>query len=202
MAPPERSILGRRAVLVGGASGLAVLVGACRGTPAAAPPSTPGTALPRTDGSTSPTSPSTGPGSQAPAPAAETADRTRLRMALEKTEAMLAGLLSLRRRAEETRGLVELHTTHRLTLLELLEEAEAPLPAPGSPPLTRAEVPLREGLLQAELVSAALAAEAGPVARVLAAMSAGIAQRLALLPAAPPADPVASDQPSPSGADT
>lgn len=181
MAMPERPVLGRRAALLVGAGGLAALVAACRGaTPTSAPSPTPGAAS-SSAGSDPTTLVPTPQSSTAP----ETGDRIRLRMALDKTEAMLAGLLALRVRAG-TQPLVDLHTTHRATLLDLLGEAAAPLPSPVGPPLTRAEVPLRESGLQAELVSASLAAEDGLVARLLASMSAGVAQRLVLLPPAPP----------------
>lgn len=195
MAMPERPVLGRRAALLVGAGGLAALVAACRGaTPTSTPSPTPGTASSSAGSDPTSLAPSPTPQSST-APAA--GDRVRLRMALDKTEAMLAGLLALRVRAG-TQPLVDLHTTHRATLLDLLGEAAAPLPSPVGPPLTRAEVPLRESGLQAELVSASLAADDGLVARLLASMSAGVAQRLVLLPPAPPRRRP-SGEPTPGG---
>lgn len=206
MAEREHLLLGRRAALsgmLGGMLGGLGMLAACTSeTPAAGPSSTaPSTSTTNPSDSASVTaSPEDGLTDQASSdPPLETGDRTRVRRALEKTEAMLAGLLSLRRR-DESRGLEELHSAHRAALLGLLGEEEGPLPSPQVPPLTRADLPLREAGLQAELVAAALIADDGAVARVLAAMSAGIAQRLATLPAAaPPATKGPGIDPPPSG---
>ena len=84
--------------------------------------------------------------------------------------------------------LVALHTAHRSELMTLLEEPDRPFPEAPDPRLTAAEIPLREAGMQAELVSAALSADDGLVARLLASMSAGIAQWLATLPAQPGED--------------
>jgi hypothetical protein len=119
-------------------------------------------------------------------------------LALEKTEGMLAGLLALRRPGGAA-GLVDLHTAHRTALMTVLAEPDRALPEALEPRLTRREIPLREAGLQAELVSAALTAEDGLVARLLASMSAGVAQQLALLPSSTssgPADSPAADSPS------
>ncbi len=81
----------------------------------------------------------------------------------------------------------------------MLDEPDRPLPEVTEPPLIRPEIPLREAGLQAELVSASLAAEDGLVARLLASMSAGVAQRLALLPSSTsggPSGPSAARSPS------
>ncbi len=207
--------LGRRAALLGGAGGLAWLVTGCTtggpSSPTATPtsPSSRGvtpspSATPTAPAETSPTGASEAPSDTVPSPL-ETGDRTRVRLALEKTEAMLAGLLALRRPGSAA-GLVELHTAHRAALLTVLEEPDRPLPAPTQPRLTRPEIPLREAGLQAELVSASLTAEDGLVARLLASMSAGVAQRLAQLPSStsggPSSEPTTgpSGSPSPTGA--
>lgn len=70
-------------------------------------------------------------------------------------------------------GLVTLHRAHIMAL-------DGTPPAPG--PVRRVDavaVRRRERLLQAHLVEAAVAAESGPLARLLASMSAAVAQRLA-----------------------
>ncbi len=199
--------LGRRTALLGGAGGLAWLVTGCTTggptAPAASPASSPpsGDAPSSSDPSASPAAPTeTDPTETVPSPL-ETGDRTRVRLALEQTEAMLAGLLALRRPGSAA-GLVELHTAHRAALLTMLDEPDRPLPEATEPRLTRPEIPLREAGLQAELVSASLAAEDGLVARLLASMSAGVAQRLALLPSATEGGPSSGSSagPSPSGA--
>ena len=201
--------LGRRAALLAGAGGLASLLAACAtgGNPsgtASGASTTPGPSpTPGGSPSTSTAPPSgspTGSATQSPSPL-ETGDRTRVRMALEKTEAMLAGLAGLparRRRRPDLRRLADLHTAHRAELLTVLEEPDRPLPAAPEPPLTASEIPLREAGLQAELVSAALAAEDGLVARLLAAMSAGVAQWLATLPTPPARNDGAAPSTSPS----
>ncbi len=202
--------LGRRAALLGVAGGLAWLVTGCTpGGPASptASPSATASTVPTPTASASPTSPGETPSTEpstdpSPSPL-ETGDRTRVRLALEKTEAMLAGLLALRRPGSAA-GLIELHTTHRAALLTMLDEPDRPLPEATQPRLTRPEIPLREAGLQAELVSASLTAEDGLVARLLASMSAGVAQRLAQLPSSTPGGPSGgpSAGSSPTGAAT
>ncbi len=203
--------LPRRAALLGGAGGLAWLVAGCTPTDPAAPtgsadPSSPAASTPAATDPSGPTTVTTDPTPSEASPSPlETGDRTRVRLALEKTEAMLAGLLALRRPGSAA-GLIELHTAHRAELLAMLDEPDRPLPEATQPRLTRPEIPLREAGLQAELVSAALAAEDGLVARLLASMSAAVAQRLAQLPPStsggPSADPSSgrSGTPSPTGA--
>lgn len=195
--------VGRRAALLGGAGGLAWLVSGCTsadpgspsaGTTGASSPTAAGTSSAAPSATPSPTPTEPAPSETGPTPL-ETGDRTRVRLALEKTEAMLAGLLALRRPGTAA-GLVELHTAHREALMTVLEEPDRPLPEAPQPRLTRPEIPLREAGLQAELVSAALTAEDGLVARLLASMSAGVAQQLALLPSSTSAGP--TDSPSPT----
>ena len=202
--------LGRRTALLAGAGGLASLLAACAGTgqpSSTAPgpsgtPSSPSTAPPSgTPSATTPTPTGSSTGSPSASGPLESGDRTRVRMALEKTEGMLAGLAALplrRRRRPEVERLVALHTAHRSELMMLLEEPDAPLPEAPDPRLTVAEIPLREAGMQAELVSAALSADDGLVARLLASMSAGIAQWLATLPAQPTEDGGAAPSTSPS----
>lgn len=196
--------VGRRAALLGGAGGLAWLVTGCTSgdpgsssgtTGVSSPTAAPSSAAPSGSPSATPTEPA--PTQTGPSPL-ETGDRTRVRLALEKTEAMLAGLLALRRPGR-TAGLVELHTAHRAALMTVLEEPDRPLPDAPEPRLTRSEVPLREAGLQAELVSAALTAEDGLVARLLASMSAGVAQQLALLPSSTSGGPAGSPSPTSPG---
>lgn len=73
-------------------------------------------------------------------------------------------------------GMTDLVTLHRAHITAL----DGTPPAPG--PVRRVDavaVRRREHLLQAHLVEAAVAAESGPLARLLASMSAAVAQRLA-----------------------
>lgn len=77
------------------------------------------------------------------------------------------------------RPLVRLHRRH---LAEL--EADGAEPAAG-PRGSASEVLQREQQLQQRLVEAAVAAGSGELARVLASMSAAVAQQLAVLPVAP-----------------
>jgi hypothetical protein len=75
--------------------------------------------------------------------------------------------------------LVALHRAH-------LDALEADQPAPGRPARRRTPAEVRRGevLLQRRLDDAALAAESGALARLLASMAAAVAQRLAAMPAA------------------
>ncbi len=202
--PRASLVLGRRAALaglVGGGVATGALLAGCRaGSTGDTGPTSPGAGP--SDGlatSSAGADPSETPSSEPTdgSSALETGDRTRVRMALDKTEAMLAGVLALRQ-TPVTRGLVSLHTAHRTTLRALLDVDTSPTPS-APPPLTRAELPLREAGLQAELVAASLAAEDGLVARLLASMSAGVAQQLAALPVGGPPRP--GTEPSPSGAE-
>jgi hypothetical protein len=172
MVTRSRPVVGRRSVLLGG-------LGAMSGTAWALAGCGTGQA-PTSAADSSSASPSVGasPSDSTSGLPAETPDRARVRVALDKTEAMLAGLLALRRQVPDVVELQHVHAAHRIVLLDLLDESDGPLPAPPTPALTLAEVPLREAGLQAELVSSALSAENGLVARVLATMSAGIAQSL------------------------
>jgi hypothetical protein len=197
MAAPEHPALGRRAALLGVLGGGVVILTGCESrTPAATPSGSPNDL-----GTPSPTVPPTGSASSSASSSAgvlpETADRLRVGRALASTEALLAGLVALRR-PDGTAALAAMHTAHRTVLLDLLGTPGSPLPAAPLPALHRAEVPLREAGLQAELVSAALTAEDGLVARLLASMSAGIAQHLMTLPPSTPPRGNPSADPSPS----
>ena len=79
-------------------------------------------------------------------------------------------------------GRLELASLHRAHL----EALDGRVPA-GSParPVSAAVVRRREQHLQAHLVDAAMAAESGALARLLASMSAAVAQRLAVDGATP-----------------
>lgn len=81
----------------------------------------------------------------------------------------------------QRRALARLHAAHLAALDASPTEGGAPAPAPR----TRAEalrlVRRRESALQRFLVGASVAAESGALARLLASMSAAVAQRLAVL---------------------
>lgn len=75
-------------------------------------------------------------------------------------------------------GELELATLHRAHIDAL--DGEMPTEAAGRAPSAEV-VRRREQLLQAHLVDAAMAAESGALARLLASMSAAVSQRLAVL---------------------
>ena len=75
-------------------------------------------------------------------------------------------------------GELELATLHRAHIEAL--DGEVPTEAAGRRPSAEV-VRRREQLLQAHLVDAAMAAQSGALARLLASMSAAVSQRLAVL---------------------
>jgi hypothetical protein len=92
------------------------------------------------------------------------------------------------RLAEPLTPLVEMHAAHT----DALGERSTPGPSPSGSPSTAAfagpaaalrTVRAREQRLQGVLTDAAVAARSGTLARLLASMSAGVAQHLASLPA-------------------
>jgi hypothetical protein len=93
---------------------------------------------------------------------------------------VVAHLLAAERLAAAGRqaDLVALHRAH-------LDALEADQPAPRRPARRRSRAEVRRGelLLQRRLTRAALAAESGALARLLASMAAAVAQRVAAMPA-------------------
>lgn len=124
----------------------------------------------------------------APEPAADPdtdADTGLLTAALDAIDEVVVLLTTVRRREASLRAsltpLVRLHEAHRALLTEAAPDQHPPkvsrarLPRRGS---ARAAVVEREHALAAHLAEAAVAAESGTFARVLASMSAGIGQHV------------------------
>ncbi|MET3960476.1 hypothetical protein ABIE44_000410 [Marmoricola sp. OAE513] len=84
-------------------------------------------------------------------------------------------------------GLTALHQAHLEALQDAVPDdvdpapAQAPPAAPASRPLAMKDVRTAEKALHDQLVGLALRAESGPFARLLATMTAGISQQLAVL---------------------
>ncbi|SDC62559.1 hypothetical protein [Nocardioides lianchengensis] len=78
------------------------------------------------------------------------------------------------------RPLVRLHRRHLAELDAPAEEPATPSDSPTTAPVAAAEVVRQEQRLQRRLVTAAVAAESGELARVLGSMSAAVAQQLAV----------------------
>lgn len=122
----------------------------------------------------------------------ESADRVLVRRALEATTALLAALATPPlARIRGVAALQRMHQAHAQALADALGET-APETAPGTspqaPPRSRRELLVRETGHQSELVTAAMQAGDGGVARLLAVLAASVAQHLAVLPApGPPA---------------
>ena len=97
-------------------------------------------------------------------------------------EALIAEVVADIRRARELAAvdnkpaLVTLHDTH----LAALGAATSPSPSPSLPPIPR-DMTTTETTLKTQLTAAALHAEDGGLARMLASMSAAVAQHTVLL---------------------
>ena len=83
--------------------------------------------------------------------------------------------------AAQVPQLVAMHTAH-LAALEADTATASPSGSPSGPPTTRADVRRAERDLKTYLVDASLRAESGPLARLLASMSAAVSQQLTVLP--------------------
>jgi hypothetical protein len=170
----------RRGAL-GGAIGL-VLVSACD-VDDLRPPEDQTTPVP------SPTPGATG----TPEPDADTA------LAEDTAHSMVAALVlatGVRRAFPRLRGplqpLVRMHRAH-LAVLEAPDDRSVPAPDVGGTPAEAvAAVRTAEQALQEVLATAAVEAQSGALARLLASMSASVSQHLAVLPSGPP---VAEDTP-------
>lgn len=88
--------------------------------------------------------------------------------------------------AATVRGLTAMHRAHDEVLAEAAAGSARPRRAsakvPADPDRALALVRTREAVLQRELVDLAVSARSGPLARLLASMSASVAQHLAALP--------------------
>jgi hypothetical protein len=111
--------------------------------------------------------------------------------ALASTESLLAALGAVTARWGRLRDpLVAMHQAHSDLLRAVLGlpaddgSTSSPGPAPEAG-LTRTGLRVQESALQAELVAAAIRAEDGAVARLLAVLSAAVAQQLLGLPEGP-----------------
>jgi hypothetical protein len=161
VSPPPPSAT-RRTALTGALVGLATVAGCDDDGPREGPaigPST-GAPVPDDEGAADP----------------DTALVEEVVAGIGETAAMVA---ATRRRHRDLRGplrlFVHLHTAH-------LEALEAPAPAPlldGRPGLD--QVRRAEKRLQGQLADAAVRAESGALARLLASMAAAVAQHLAVL---------------------
>ena len=167
-APPSaatrRAVLAGSLLLLGGAAACDLEPGR-RGTAGPTPGPTPGPTEPAAD-----------------------ADAGLLERVVAETTAVLALVESVRRRDRPAvQGLVALHRAH-LPLLDA--DVPAAAAAPAAPGRTRlAQVRAREEALQRLLADAAVSVASGPLARLLASMSAGVAQHLAVLPTPPSPTP-------------
>lgn len=178
--PPAPVAASRRGLLIGGAGAAALLAGctATGGTrpDAAAPvPSTQPGALGAEDG--------------AEDGAEEVDDAGLLAEAREAVAGVAALVVAARRSAPPLRAtlapLLALHEAHAEALGRPLEPVRARRRAAPPDPLL-ALVREREERLQERLTDLAVAVGSGALARLLASMSAGLSQRLAVLPTAAP----------------
>ena len=85
------------------------------------------------------------------------------------------------------RALGELHAAHLAALAGRPAAGGSPVPAFDGPDEALGRVRVREQQAQRRLAAWSVAAESGALARLLASMSAGVAQHLAQLPAVLPA---------------
>lgn len=172
---PTTSRLTSRRTTLGAVAGLAVLAG-CDDDPGARGP----VVGPRTDATGRATDPGYPATSEAPDDDADEAlvdeVRTRIRGTLATVVAVRAGQRSLRRRLAP---LVRLHEAH---LAELAGDDAPDLEPEAGPVRGLAQVKAVEAALQRRLTDAAVAAESGAVARLLASMAAAVAQHRAVLP--------------------
>ncbi|HTW13531.1 MAG TPA: hypothetical protein VMF51_00310 [Nocardioides sp.] len=130
---------------------------------------------PRSD----PTSP-TDPDSSAPP---EDADTTLVAGVVVDLTGLLATVRAVPRPERAAfRPLARLHRQHLLALGADEAVTAASPSVPASEPVAAAEAVRQERRLQGRLATAAVAAQSGELARLLAAMSAAVAQHLAALP--------------------
>lgn len=137
-----------------------------------------------------PPAPGPGPGPGAPAPAAgpDTGDDTDLLAqvldAVDATSAtVVAALARHRELASSLQPLLDLHAAHRDVLQGTSQApaAEAGSGVPQTPDAATSVVRRAEERLADRLTRAAVAARSGDLARVLASMSAGVTQHVAVL---------------------
>lgn len=128
------------------------------------------------------------PGSGGSAPPQD-ADSDLLEDVTTTTDAVLMLVAALRRRhpalAGTLRPLGEMHVAHRTALGGPERSASHPPMTTRGPAAALALVRDRELRFQRQLADWSVAARSGPLARLLAAMSAAVAQQLAVLPRTP-----------------
>lgn len=178
--PPPAAVLTRRGLLVVGA-GTGLVVAGCSGA------GDDGRARPGAAGPDPSAATRGGTGAEA---ADDDADLVGLaREALAATAALVA---ASRRSAPSLRAdldpLLRLHEAHAEALGRPLERVRSVGRAAPAGPLLGL-VRDREEQLRAQLVDLSVRADSGSLARLLASMSAGLAQRLAVLPTAAPVRP-------------
>jgi len=94
---------------------------------------------------------------------------------------------SFPRLRDRLQPLVRMHRAH-LAVLEAPDDRSIPAPEAGDTPAEALErVRIAEQVLQETLAAAAVEAQSGALARLLASMSASVSQHLAVLPSAPTA---------------
>lgn len=142
------------------------------------------------DPRSAPTTPTVTPTLLAPAPADEQADVATLGRALAETVAALALVEAVARRHRRLRphlgALARMHRTHRDLLAEAAPDTDAPavprVRTPAHPARALALVRSHEDTSRRRYVGWALEARSGAFARLLAGMSAGVAQHVSVLP--------------------
>ena len=169
---PDRPLVRRRTALTGGLGGLAaaLVAAGCDTGEDLAPPST----QPSTDPSASPTAATD---ERTPDEALVDAVLTHLGSAL----GVLASARSFRTLRKPLAPLVRAHRAHVAALEGDLGTGDG-IETPANLRLALLAVEASELALQTSLVDAAVRAESGALARLLASMSASVAQHLAALP--------------------
>lgn len=176
---PDRPALSRRAALSVGLAGLVAATG-CEASEVLSPEESPsGSPVPGASGS---------PGSTVTSEAPDDPDAAlvdEVAAALGEAAAVVAGAAAVPSFRTVLAGLTALHAAH----LEVLEKAPPAVPSAGRarPEAAWTRVRAREAELQRQLAEWSVEARSGALAKLLAAMSAGVAQHLAVLPAQPPA---------------
>jgi hypothetical protein len=109
---------------------------------------------------------------------------------LDEARARLAAMLALVRKASRKHpglapalaGLTDLHQAHDDLLADAAASTPAPVPVPALSGKALDLVRTRELSLQGEFADLARRARSGPLARLLASMSAAVAQQVSVLP--------------------
>lgn len=185
---PRAPAATRRAALGGALASLAAVTACDVAQPAGEPAGRPGGAGGGPSGSASASAPDAPSGSLGATPA-EDPDAALVDAVLAELGELSALVAAATRFAPlraSMRALAGLHAAHREALEGEPATGRSPEAFPGPAEALR-RVRVREQQAQRRLADWAVAAESGALARLLASMSAGVAQQLAVLPAVLPA---------------